>query len=117
MESATRIFHVPCARTERGIELSWGGRTYVFQPTTVDSTGATRRTHSGSLTAPMVGVVVEVMVEEGQRVEAYQPLAIVEAMKVMATVEAPFAGRVTKVHVRKGERVAHGAPVVDVAPD
>lgn len=117
MECATRIFQVPCARTERGIELSWEGRTYVFQPVTVDSAGAARRTHSGSLTAPMVGVVAEVLVEEGQRVEAHQPLAVVEAMKVMATVEAPFAGRVTKVHVHKGERVVHGAPVVDVAPD
>lgn len=113
----TRIFHVPCARTERGIELSWEGETYVFQSATVSPTGADRRAHSGSLAAPMVGVVAEVMVEEGQRVEAYQPLAVVEAMKVMATVEAPFAGTVAKVYVQKGERVTHGAPVVDVTPD
>jgi biotin carboxyl carrier protein len=117
MEDAICLFHVPCARTERGIELSWEGRAYVFQPTMGSSVGLLRPALSGHLTAPMVGIVAEVMVEEGEHVEAYQPLAVVEAMKVMATLEAPFAGTVAKIHVRKGERVAHGAPMIDVTPD
>jgi biotin carboxyl carrier protein len=62
----------------------------------------------------MVGVVADVLVREGQAVDAYQPLVVVEAMKVMATVEAPFAGTVKAVHVRKNQRVVYGEPVVEL---
>ncbi|HLK60596.1 MAG TPA: biotin/lipoyl-containing protein [Chthonomonadaceae bacterium] len=107
-------FRAPFARTERGIEIAMDGETYLFTPTTGQRASRKRTASSGALTAPMVGVVAEVLVTEGQTVEAYQPLAVVEAMKVMATIEAPFAGIVEKVYVRKSERVAHGAPIVDI---
>jgi biotin carboxyl carrier protein len=102
------------ARTERGVEIAFGGETYVFGTAMGQRTERKRSAASGALVAPMVGVVADVLVTEGQKVEAYQPLAVVEAMKVMATVEAPFAGVVAKVYVQKNERVGHGAPLVDV---
>lgn len=110
-----RTFRVPFARTERGVEVSYAGRTVAFQPA---SGRPSRRagTASGALMAPMTGLVAAVLAAEGQTVEAFQPLAVVEAMKVYATIEAPFAGTVQRVYVQKGERVAHGAPVIDLAP-
>ena len=114
--SATRTFRAPVARTERGIEISFAGRAFVFAPTTGRPTRGKPGRASGALVAPMVGVVAEVLVAEGQQVQAYQPLAVIEAMKVMATLEAPFAGTVKTLHVRKGERIGHGAPVVDIEP-
>jgi biotin carboxyl carrier protein len=65
----------------------------------------------------MVGVVAGVSVAVGDRVAAYQPVAIVEAMKVLATLEAPFAGIVAAVHVKKGDAVEHGAPLVEITPE
>ncbi|HZT42494.1 MAG TPA: biotin/lipoyl-containing protein [Chthonomonadaceae bacterium] len=115
-ESVERVFQVPFARTARGIEFSYAGQTFVFSPTGARSSSGKRGSASGTLTAPMVGVVAAVMVEEGQAVEAYQPLAVVEAMKVMATVEAPFAGTIKAVHVHKGQHVEHGTPLVEVEP-
>ncbi|HLV79102.1 MAG TPA: biotin/lipoyl-containing protein [Chthonomonadaceae bacterium] len=115
-ESAERTFLAPFARTPRGVEFSLAGQTYVFTPAAVRREGGPRGGGSGTLTAPMVGVVAEMMVVEGQAVEAYQPLAVIEAMKVMATVEAPFAGTVKAVHVHKGQHVEHGAPLVEVMP-
>jgi biotin carboxyl carrier protein len=111
-----RVFRVPFARTEHGVELAWQGERFVFAPATGRPSGGRGGRASGALTAPMVGVVADVLVSEGQAVEAYQPLVVVEAMKVMATVEAPFAGTVKAVHVRKNQRVAHGEPVVDIVP-
>jgi biotin carboxyl carrier protein len=111
-----RVFRVPFAHTERGVEFSYRGDAYPFASPASQPASGRRRSASGALSAPMVGVVVDVMVEEGQAVEAYQPLVVIEAMKVMATVEAPFAGTVQAVHVRKQQRVEHGAPVVDIAP-
>ncbi len=53
---------------------------------------------------------------DGDAVAAYQPLAIVEAMKVMATIESPFAGRIKHVYVKKGAQLKHGELIVDVEP-
>ena len=114
---AEHVYCAPFARTERGVEISFHGDTFAFAPAQARRSGGKSGTASGSLVAPMVGVVADVLVTEGETVAAYQPLVIVEAMKVMATIEAPFAGIVRKVYVKKSERVAHGAPVVDIAPD
>ncbi len=110
-----RTFRVPFARGEQGLELSWMGQTYRFEPE--EGRAASRKgvAASGMLAAPMVGVVADVLVRDGQEVEAYQPLVVVEAMKVLATLEAPFAGTV-RLHVAKGDRVQHGATLAEVIP-
>jgi acetyl/propionyl-CoA carboxylase alpha subunit len=115
-----RIYRVPLARGERGaIWLAWGGAALTFMPAAEGGTAgrAVKATRSGVLTAPMVGVVADVSVTVGDRVAAYQPVAVVEAMKVLATLEAPFAGIVAAVHAKKGDAVEHGAPLVEITPD
>jgi biotin carboxyl carrier protein len=108
-----RVFRVPVARDDRGaIHVFWKGRSYVFTPETPGRRAAAKK--SGSLSAPMTGVVADVLVSVGDRVEAYQSVAVIEAMKVLATLEAPVAGTVTAVHFQKGERVEHGAIVVEI---
>ncbi|WP_395690219.1 acetyl/propionyl/methylcrotonyl-CoA carboxylase subunit alpha [Nocardioides sp.] len=63
---------------------------------------------SGSLLAPMPGTVVAVAVEAGARVEAGQPVLVLEAMKMQHTVSAPYAGTVTEIDVKPGAQVAAG---------
>jgi biotin carboxyl carrier protein len=111
-----RVLRIPVARTERGIEAAWNGQTYVLTPTTERRARQTQTVSSGALKAPMVGVVADVLVTEGQSVEAYQPLLTVEAMKVVATLEAPFAGTVSRLSAAKGQRVAHGELLAEVTP-
>jgi biotin carboxyl carrier protein len=65
-----------------------------------------------TLTAPMPGTVLRVLVAEGDAVEARQPLLVLEAMKMETPIVAPYAGRVTQVHVEEGASVAAGAPLV-----
>jgi pyruvate carboxylase subunit B len=62
----------------------------------------------------MTGSVADVLVKEGDSVQAYQPMAVVEAMKVLATLEAPIAGEVARIHVSKGDRVDHGALLIEI---
>ncbi len=66
----------------------------------------------GTSVAPMPGRVLEVLVEEGQAVEAGAPLVTMEAMKMQHTLQAPFDGVVTTVFVRAGELVDAGARLV-----
>jgi propionyl-CoA carboxylase alpha chain len=63
---------------------------------------------SGSLLAPMPGTVVSVAVEQGQQVEAGQPVLVLEAMKMQHTVRAPGPGTVTEIDVKPGAQVASG---------
>lgn len=117
--STGELTEIDVSQSVRGIEISYKGRAYVFETDSARSGAKSKKEQkpkSGSIVAPMVGLVADVLVLEGEVVEAYQPLAIVEAMKVMATLEAPFAGTIQKVYVHKGDQLAHGAPIIDVAP-
>jgi biotin carboxyl carrier protein len=64
--------------------------------------------------APMPGRVVRVLVAAGDRVEARQPVAVVEAMKMENELRAPKAGTVKDVSVEAGTSVEAGRVLVVV---
>jgi acetyl/propionyl-CoA carboxylase alpha subunit len=73
--------------------------------------------HTGeqsSLTAPMPGTVIRVVVAEGDRVQARQPLVVLEAMKMETPVVAPYEAVVRTIHVAEGDRVAGGTVLVEL---
>jgi acetyl-CoA/propionyl-CoA carboxylase biotin carboxyl carrier protein len=55
---------------------------------------------------------VKVLVEVGSKVEAGQPVVILEAMKMENQIQAEISGTVTKVKVAPGETVGSGDIVV-----
>ncbi len=55
--------------------------------------------------APLPGVVVDVKVAPGQRVQAGDVLVVLEAMKMENEIPSPVAGTVTEVAVSKGQSV------------
>jgi acetyl/propionyl-CoA carboxylase alpha subunit len=63
----------------------------------------------GSLSAPMPGAVVKLMVEAGEEVAADQPLLVLEAMKMELEIVAPTAGVVAHLGVAEGSQVEAGA--------
>jgi len=72
----------------------------------------------GLVKSIMPGVVVELLVTEGQEVAAGQPLLILEAMKMQNEIEASHAGVIRTIHVKESEAVAAGAKLVHIeAPD
>ena len=68
----------------------------------------------GSLSAPMPGTILDVLVKTGQRVRQGQTLMIMEAMKMEHRIQAPKAGEVTAVHFQTGERVDMGENLVEI---
>lgn len=64
-----------------------------------------RATAPGHITTSMPGTVVDVLVKEGDRVKAGDPLLVAEAMKMETEIQAPVGGTVTAIHVSKGDRV------------
>jgi acetyl/propionyl-CoA carboxylase alpha subunit len=71
----------------------------------------------GALTAPMPGTVIRVAVAEGDRVEARQPLVVLEAMKMETPIVAPYEAVVQTIHVAEGDRVIGGAVLVELADE
>ena len=70
----------------------------------------------GLVKAIMPGIVVKLMVAEGDLVEAGQALLILEAMKMQNEIAAPAAGKIKTIHVREREAVAGGAKLVMIVP-
>ncbi len=66
----------------------------------------------GLIKSVMPGIVVELLVEEGQAVVAGQPLLILEAMKMQNEIEAAVTGTVSKIHVEAGQAVGAGEKLV-----
>ncbi len=66
----------------------------------------------GRLTAPMPGKVIALMVKVGDTVEAGQPLAVMEAMKMEHTLNAPRDGIVAELLYGVGDQVAEGAELL-----
>jgi biotin carboxyl carrier protein len=116
IQEGNRAFRAAVARLGGETHISYDGQLYVFEPAEAEKGTTLARKATGDLTAPMAGVVADVLVQPGDQVTAYQAVAVVEAMKVMATVEAQFAGRVAEVCVAKGQRVAQGEKLVVVVP-
>jgi acetyl/propionyl-CoA carboxylase alpha subunit len=63
---------------------------------------------TGSLVAPMPGLVKQVLVAIGDRVERGAALVVLEAMKIEQTIRAPHAGRVSALSARPGQQVEAG---------
>ncbi|KAB0576500.1 acetyl/propionyl/methylcrotonyl-CoA carboxylase subunit alpha [Ideonella dechloratans] len=69
----------------------------------------------GSLTAPMPGKVVALLVQAGATVTAGQPLAVMEAMKMEHTLHAPRDGVVGELLYAVGDQVSEGAALLTLA--
>jgi len=69
-----------------------------------------------TVTSPMNGRVLKVLVAEGDTVPAGAPVCVVEAMKMENELCATKAGRVTKVYVAAGDTVEGGAQLVRIEP-
>ena len=69
---------------------------------------------SGAASSPMPGVVLKILVSEGQQVAAGDALLILEAMKMEQTIRAAADGFVEKINVQTGQVVSPGDVLVQV---
>ena len=108
------------SRAGAGFAVTVGSRRFEVLP----ASGAGRKRGAvghedepGKITAPLAGVVVEVRVSVGDRVERGQTVAVVEAMKMQNEVQCPQAGTITAIHAEAGARTERDALLVEYEPD
>ena len=65
----------------------------------------------------MPGIILEVSVKAGDKVERGQQVAILDAMKMHNVIGAPRAGTIAEVFVAAGQSVDHGDALIKFAED
>ncbi|MGH8983923.1 MAG: biotin/lipoyl-containing protein, partial [Acidimicrobiia bacterium] len=66
----------------------------------------------GTVSAPMQGTIVKVLVNEGDAVEPGQALLVLEAMKMENHINAELGGTVKDIRVAAGDNVGTGDVLV-----
>jgi acetyl-CoA/propionyl-CoA carboxylase biotin carboxyl carrier protein len=67
---------------------------------------------TGTISAPMQGTIVKVLVSVGDAVEAGQAVLVLEAMKMENHINAETSGTVREVRVQEGDTVGTGDVLV-----
>jgi pyruvate carboxylase subunit B len=70
----------------------------------------------GHVVTSMPGNIVDVLVKEGDTVEAGRSVLVTEAMKMETEIQAPIAGTVTAVFVIKGDAVNPDEVLLEISP-
>ena len=70
---------------------------------------------AGSVVAPLQGTVQTIKVNVGDKVNAGDVVAIIEAMKMENDIPATVSGTVKAVYVSKGSKVSSGDVILDIA--
>ena len=60
---------------------------------------------AGAVTAIMPGLIIKILKQEGDRVEAGDTIIILEAMKMQNELQAKTAGLIRQMNVKQGENV------------
>jgi pyruvate dehydrogenase E2 component (dihydrolipoamide acetyltransferase) len=63
------------------------------------------------------GVIVSILVSEGQEIQKDQPFIELETQKAVGSIPAPESGIVSKIHVKEGMEVSVGQTLISIATD
>ena len=97
-----RSFQVARAEDRRFVDTAAADATLTLLPRLPV---AEAEAETGSLRSPMPGKILRVEATAGQRVEAGEPLVVLEAMKMEHTISAPRSGVVASVNITPGDQV------------
>lgn len=62
------------------------------------------------------GTIVDIMVKEGQKVEAGASILILDAMKMYNDIKMPFKGKVVKINIEIGQKVPKNYVMIEIEP-
>lgn len=67
---------------------------------------------SAAIKAPLPGVIIDILVTEGDQVKRGQKLLVLEAMKMENNINSDKDGTVKAIKVRKGDSILEGTDLV-----
>lgn len=66
------------------------------------------------VTAPMPGLLIQHLIENGARVEAGQSVLVLESMKMQMQLKAPISGKLQLMDIKPGQRVEKSALLFEI---
>ena len=106
-----KSYNVEVERFGKKYQVTTRGEIYEFGVTDEREVITTEKMQAGGrlvITAPMPGLVVEIMCSDGEQVEAGQGILVLEAMKMQNEITAPASGIITGIPVESGASVNLG---------
>lgn len=68
----------------------------------------------GEILSPLPGLILKLLVKEGDKVSAGQPVAIMEAMKMENEIESPITGTVQEIVASEGDTILENAIIMKI---
>jgi 3-methylcrotonyl-CoA carboxylase alpha subunit len=109
-----RTHFVPFVIDGTTISFAYGGEIW-FVEVAEKGLRARARHRDHSMSAPMPGVVLKILVAVGDAVTKGTPLLILEAMKMEHQLTAPADGIVASINCKEGELVQPGLDLVTLS--
>lgn len=117
------LYNVQVEYVTGGFDLTFMGSTIrasVFTPRAAELTKyvkfSTGKEINPNLIANIAGMLVEVKVQESDKITKGQPLVVIEAMKMENVFFAQVDGTVKKVFFQPGETVSNGEMIIEIEP-
>ncbi len=76
--------------------------------------GSKQASKMESVTAPMPGKIIEMLVEENSKIKEGEAILILEAMKMQNEITSQFSGKIKKVCVKAGDTVAKDQVLIEI---
>jgi 3-methylcrotonyl-CoA carboxylase alpha subunit len=108
---AGKLHSVPYVIQGTTVSFAFDGEIW-FADVTDKGARAKARHREQSTAAPMPGLVLKILVKQGDIVAKGAPLLILEAMKMEHQIVAPKDGTVAAIHCSEGELVQPGIELV-----
>jgi acetyl/propionyl-CoA carboxylase alpha subunit len=109
-----KLYVVPYAVQGSTVSFAFDGEIY-FAEVADKGVRAKARHRDASMSAPMPGLVLKILVRQGDVVAKGAPLLILEAMKMEHQIVAPRDGTVSALHCTEGELVQPGVELVELS--
>jgi biotin carboxyl carrier protein len=62
------------------------------------------------------GTIIDVLVHEGQTLNAGDSIIVLEAMKMYNDVQMPFDGKILKINIEKGQKIPKSFVMMEIEP-
>jgi len=115
------LIHLSSAGSNGSVQATISGRPVTLtvmdelRAQALESLGDTAG--SGTISADIPGLVVQIKVSAGQIVHKGEPVIVVEAMKMQNELVAAISGTVAEISVAEGDTVNPGDPLVIISPE
>ncbi|MGV8026715.1 MAG: biotin/lipoyl-containing protein [Anaerolineaceae bacterium] len=82
--------------------------TSVVKQVQIEAPSSKPGTMSSEISAPIPGVIIDILIKAGDKVKYGQELCILEAMKMKNSIRASRDGVIDEILVSSGDQVKHG---------